>query len=106
MFKEALYRAFDDMFEHLGQEVQFQPHNASETTNIIAVIKEPENLYELGQTTNKVDQVAQVTVKASEVTPGKSDIIIVGTRRYKIYEQPLLDASTYMWKFHAVLVGE
>jgi len=105
MFKEALYKAFDDMFEHLGQEVQFQPHNASTTTTIIAVVKEPENLYDLGATTTKVDQVAQVTVKTSDITPEKNDVIIIGSRRYKIYEHPLLDASTYMWKFHAIFVG-
>lgn len=104
MFKEALRRAFDDMFEHLGQEVQFQPRGAS-VVNIIAVIKQPENPYELGDSP-MVNQVAEITIKSSEITPKIGDFILANNRKYKIYEEPLLDASTYMWKFRAVLVKD
>jgi len=104
MFKEALHRAFDDMFEHLGQEVQFQSRNAS-PMNIIAVVKQPENPYGLGDS-SVVNQVAEITTKSSAVTPRIGDFIVADTRKYKIYEEPLLDASTYMWKFHAVLVKD
>lgn len=44
MFKDALTTAVNDMFEHLGQEAFFK----SRGTVLIAVIKQPENLYELG----------------------------------------------------------
>jgi hypothetical protein len=27
-------------------------------------------------------------------------------KKYKIFEEPLLEASTLIWKFNAVLVGE
>ena len=104
MFKEALHRAFDDMFEHLGQEVQFQPRNAS-PMNIVAIVKQPENPYELGDS-QIVSEVAEVTIKSSGATPRIGDFIVANTRKYKIYEEPLLDASTYMWKFHAVLVKD
>lgn len=104
MFKEALYKAFDDMFEHLGQEVQFQPRNAS-SINIIAVFKEPENPYKLGDSL-LVNQIAEVTVKSKGIIPKIGDFIVVNERKYKIYEEPLLDASTYMWKFHVVLTKD
>ena len=102
MFKEALHRAFDDMFEHLGQEVLFQPRNAS-AVNIIALIKQPENPYELGDSP-VVKQVAEVAIKSNTITPKIGDFITIDSRKYKIYEEPLLDTSTYIWKFHAVLV--
>ncbi len=104
MFKEALHRAFDDMFEHLGQEVQFQPRGAS-PVNIIAVVKQPENPYGLGDS-QMVNEVAEVTTKSRNITPKIGDFIVVDNRKYKIYEEPLLDASTYMWKFRAVLMKD
>lgn len=103
MFTEALSKAFDDMFEHLGQEVQFQPRGASPVVNIIAVVKQPENPYELGDSPI-VNQVAEITIKSSSITPRIGDFVLVNNKEYKIYEEPKLDASTYIWKFHAVLV--
>ena len=99
-----MHRAFDDMFEHLGQEIQFRPRNAS-PINIIAVVKEPENPYELGDSP-LVNQVAEVTIKSKDIIPKIGDFIVANERKYKIYEEPLLDASTYMWKFHAALVKD
>ncbi len=104
MFKEALIRAFDDMFNHLGQEIQYCPRNAA-VINVVAVIKQPENPYDLGGS-SLVSQVAEVTIKSSEVTPKIGDILIIDSRKYKICEEPLLDASTRLYKFHAVLMKD
>ena len=104
MFKEALITAVNDMFEHLGQEIIFKPRNG-DNLSLIAVIKQPETPYELGDSP-MVKQVAEITIKSSEITPKIGDFILANNRKYKIYEEPLLDASTYMWKFHAVLAKD
>jgi hypothetical protein len=43
-------------------------------------------------------------VKAAYVTPKVGDAIFLGSKKYKIHEEPLLDASNLLWKFQAVLV--
>lgn len=101
MFRDALIRAFDDMFEHLGASVIFKPRLGS-PFSVIAVVKEPENPYEIGDS-KLVQQVAEVSVKSADVTPRVGDFIVSDGKKYKIYEEPLLDASNYMWRFHAVL---
>ena len=98
-----MQQAFDDMFEHLSVAVQYQPRNNA-AFSIMAIIKQPENAYDFGDS-QIVDQVAEVTVKSSEITPKIGDHIIANSRKYKIYTTPLLDASNYVWKFFAVLVG-
>lgn len=104
MFKEALETAINDMFVHLGQDVIFKPKKG-ETKSLIAVIKQPENPYEIGDS-KIVDQVSDVSVRATDVTPKVGDVIEVNSKKYKIFEEPLLEASTLIWKFNAVLMGE
>ena len=104
MFREIVKRAFDDMFEHLSVAIQYQPRNSA-AFPIMAIIKQPENAYDIGDS-QIVDQVAEVSVKASEITPKIGDCVIANSRKYKIYTTPLLDASNYIWKFFAVLVEE
>lgn len=101
MFREALKRAIDDVFEHLGFEVLYGTRDGAKIA-IIAVVKEPENPYEIGDS-KLVQQVAEVSVKSADVTPRVGDFIFSNGKKYKIYEEPLLDASNYMWRFHAVL---
>jgi hypothetical protein len=102
MIKEALQTAFDDVFEHLGVEVIFDPR-ISEPVSIIALVKEPENVYEVGSS-QVIGQVAEFSLKAVNVTPKVGDAIFLGSRKYKIHAEPLLDASNLIWKFNAVLV--
>ena len=104
MFKEALETAINDMFEHLGQEVVFKPKKG-ETKSLIAIIKQPENPYEIGES-QIVNQVAEVSLKAADVNPKIGDVIEVNFKKYKIFEEPLLEASTLIWRFNAALVGE
>jgi hypothetical protein len=100
--KEALKNAFDDVFEHLGVEINFKPTNAT-PFSVIALVKDPENVYEVGSS-QVVGQVAEFSVKTSDVEPKVGDAIFLGSKKYKIYEEPLLDASNLIWKFQAVLV--
>jgi hypothetical protein len=102
MIKEALQTAFDDVFEHLGVEIIFDP-KTSEPISILALIKEPEGVYEVGSS-QVVGQVAEFSVKAADVTPKVSDAIFLGSKKYKIHEEPLLDGTNYLWKFRAILV--
>jgi hypothetical protein len=69
----------------------------------LALIKEPENVYEIGGS-QVVGQVAEISVKSSAVTPKVGDFVFVGSKKYKICEEPLLDASNLIWKFQAVLM--
>ena len=96
--------AVNDMFAHLGQEIIFKSRSG-EKKPLIAVIKQPENPYELGDS-QIVKQVAEVSLKASEVSPKIGDVIEVNSKKYKIFEEPLLDVSTLIWKFNAALVRE
>ncbi|GHT92050.1 hypothetical protein FACS1894122_05350 [Alphaproteobacteria bacterium] len=101
--KEAFENAFNDVFEHLGIEVIFKPANAS-SFPIIALLKEPESVYEVGSS-QVIGQVAEFSMKASDVKPKVGDSIFVGAKKYKIHEEPLLDASNFAWKFNAILKG-
>lgn len=45
MFRDLVVQAFNDMFDHLGDECVYQSKNGTET-KLIAVVKQPENPYE------------------------------------------------------------
>lgn len=102
MFKDILHTAFEDMFEHLGVGIQYQPRGNA-VMSIVAVVKNPENLYIAGES-DVVGQSASVTVRAHEITPRIGDVLILDSKKYKIFKEPLLDASNYMWKFEAILI--
>jgi hypothetical protein len=97
-------QVFDSVFEHLGIEVIFDPRT-SESVSIVALVKEPESVYEVGSS-QVIGQVAEFSVKAADVTPKVNAFIFLGSKKYKIHEEPLLDASNLIWKFQAVLVGK
>jgi hypothetical protein len=102
MIKEALQTAFDDVFEHLGVEVLFQ-QSPTASFYVVALVKEPEGVYEVGSS-QVIGQVAEFSVKAADITPKAGDAILLGSKKYKIHEEPLLDASNLVWKFNAVLM--
>jgi hypothetical protein len=102
MIKEALKTAFDDVFEHLGIEVLFQQSQTA-SLYVVALVKEPESVYEVGSS-QVVGQVAEFSVKAIDITPKVGDAIFLGSKKYKIHEEPLLDGTNYLWKFQAVLM--
>jgi hypothetical protein len=97
-----LERVFDDVFEHLGVEVIFDSRT-SEPVSILALVKEPESVYEVGSS-QVIGQVAEFSVRAVDATPKVNAFIFLGSKKYKIHEEPLLDSSNLVWKFHAVLI--
>jgi len=104
MFAEIVKQALDDMINYLGQPIIYTDKSGN-TSSVIAVIKAAENQYELGDS-QMIDQVAEVSIKASDITPKIGEYICSNGRKYKIFEGPLLDASTLIWRFKAVLIGE
>jgi hypothetical protein len=102
LMKVELKQVFDDVFDHLGVEIIFDP-KTSEPVSIIALVREPESVYEVGSS-QVIGQVAEFSVKAADVTPKVNAFIFLGLKKYKIHEEPLLDASNLLWKFHAVLM--
>ncbi len=83
MFRDTVITAINDVFDHLGQEVTIRSRNG-ETKQVIAVIKQPENPYELGDS-QIVEQTAEVSIKSSDATPEIGDFILVNDRRYKVF---------------------
>lgn len=102
MFTEVVYLAFEDMFRYLGVEITYQPRN-SESFPLVGVLKNPENTYDLGRN-EVVGQVISIMLKANDVKPKIGDKIILNSKVYKIYKEPLLDGYDYLWKIEAVLI--
>ena len=102
MIDEALKIAFDDVFERLGVEILFQQSPAS-SFYVVALVKEPESVYEVGSS-QVIGQVAEFSVRSADATPKVGDAIFLSSKKYRIHEEPLLDASNLIWKFQAVLV--
>jgi hypothetical protein len=101
MIKEALQTAFNDVFDRLGIEIVFKA-KGSEPLSILALVKEPESVYEVGGS-QVVGQVAEFSARVVDVIPKVGDFLFLGSKKYKIHEEPLLDASNIVWKFSAVL---
>jgi hypothetical protein len=95
-------QVFDGVFEHLGVEVTFKS-GTSEPVSIIALVREPEGVYEVGSS-QVIGQVAEFSVKAADATPKVGDFFFLGLKKYKIHEEPLLDGSNLVWKLSAVLM--
>jgi hypothetical protein len=97
-----LEQVFDDVFEHLGVKVIFKSR-LSDPVSIFALVKEPEGVYEVGSS-QVIGQVAEFSVKASDASPKVGDQVELGPKKYKIHEEPLLDASNLIFKFNAILM--
>lgn len=102
MFYRKVEDAIEAVFEHLGKPVKYKYQDGT-MTEVIAIEKSPENLYSAGEN-QMVGQAMEVSVKSADITPKVGDSIIVGNRNFRIFEEPLLDASGLVWKFTAVLV--
>lgn len=104
MFEEIVKQALNDMINHLGQPIIYTDESG-QTSAMIAVIKTPENQYDLGDS-QVIDQVAEVTLNADDLTPKIGEYIYSNGRKYRIYTEPMLDASNNVRKFFAVSIGE
>ncbi len=103
MYKDAVHRAFEDMFRYLGVEITYQPQDAA-SFPLIGVLKNPESVFDIG-TNETVGQVIAITLKSSDVTPKIGDRIVLDFKTYKIYREPLLSGYDYIWKVEGVLIS-
>lgn len=102
LFKDAVFRAFEDMFIYLGIDIIYQPRGAAPFT-ITGVLKNPETSYVLGES-DVVRQAISIAVRSCDVEPRVGDLIVLDEKTYKIYREPLLDGYDYIWKIEATLV--
>ena len=100
-FREAMRSAVDDMFVHLGVGVTFRSTGIDRA--LVAVIRQPERPYDLGDTT-VVRGVVDVSIKAADATPRIGDFVVANGKTYKIYEEPLLETYSLIWRFNAVQI--
>lgn len=105
MIRDALQQMFDDVFDRLGVEVEYKP-KMSTAFKITILIKEPENVYEVGSS-QVVGQVAEFSIRVADLKmPMIGDVVFVGNKKYKICEEPLLGPSNLLWKFRSVLEAQ
>ena len=102
-----LQKMFKDTFEHLGVKAVYHSQSSG-FIDVLVLIKQPETLHELGDRGSAaqfVQTVASFEVLASDVAnPTPGDFLIVKGRKYKVYQEPLLDGSGTVYEVVAILV--
>lgn len=96
-------RLFNDVFSHLAVEVTYKQGLTSFSCR--ALIKSPEAAYEIGGS-QVIGQIAEVAIKVADLLktpPRVGDKIIYKNRLYKVFEEPLLDASNEIYKMQAAV---
>ena len=102
-----LKEMFKDTFEHLGVQAVYQSQTSG-IKDVLVLIKQPETLHELGDggsTSQFVQRIASFEIMASDVAnPMAGDFLTVNGRKYKVYQEPLLDGSCTVYEIVAILV--
>jgi hypothetical protein len=104
-----LEQMFFDTFKNLGKPALYQAGDSA-LVEILALIKEPEQAYELGDghfgAGSFVERIATFEVMAKDIpNPKVGDTLYIEGRKYKIYQEPLLDGSGNVFEVVAILVG-
>jgi hypothetical protein len=95
---------FSDVFEHLGMQALYQQEGFG-FTECTVLIKEPEQAYELGDG-KFVERIATFEIMARDVVnPKIGDTLYIDGRKYKVYQEPLLDPSGTVYEITGVFVG-
>ncbi|WCR59696.1 MAG: hypothetical protein PG978_001144 [Wolbachia endosymbiont of Ctenocephalides felis wCfeF] len=99
-------RLLEDCFEHLGVEAIYCNRNKEGIRRIKVLIKRPETTYSLGADGALTQQIASIEIRSEDVTSFSiGDYIKIEKRFYKIFEPPLKDSSSEIWKIQAVGEG-
>jgi hypothetical protein len=99
-----LEKMFMDTFRHLGKTAVYS--SASGFVEITVLIKEPEQAYEFGDG-KFVERIATFEIMAKDVpNPKVGDTLYIGGRRYKVYQDPLLDGSGNIYEAVAIFAGD
>ena len=100
---------FKDLFEHLGVRAVYQSQTSG-FIDVLVLIKQPETLHELGDggrtsASQFVQTIASFEIMASDVAnPIPGDILILSCKKYKVYQEPLLDSSCSIFEVVAILI--
>jgi hypothetical protein len=99
-----LEKMFMDTFAHLGKPALYQSDGSS-FIEVMVLIKDPEQAYELGDS-KFVERIATFEIMAKDVpNPKVGDILYIDGRKYKIYQDPLLDGSGNIYEVVAIFIG-
>ena len=94
---------FEDCFAHLGKEVIYQS-SGSAPFPIRVLIKQPDTAYEMGDG-QVIGHMAIFEVRTRELPfPKVGDQLIIEGTRYKIFAEPLCDASNTVWEITAIVM--
>jgi hypothetical protein len=99
----SLTKMFEDCFAHLGKEAQYQS-SGSAPFPIRVLIKQPDTAYEMGDG-QVIGHMAIFEVRIRELPfPKVGDQLIIAGNRYKIFAEPLRDASNTIWEITAMVM--
>ena len=94
---------FEDCFAHLGKEALYQSSGAAPFP-ISVLIKQPDTAYEMGDG-QVIGHMAIFEVRIDELAfPKVGDQLIIASTRYKIFAEPLRDASNTIWEITAMVM--
>ncbi len=94
---------FEDCFTHLGKEALYQS-SGSASFPIRVLIKQPDTAYEIGDG-QVIGHMAIFEVRTHELAfPKVGDQLIIDENRYKIFAEPLRDASNTIWEITAMVM--
>ena len=97
---------FKDTFEHLGKKAVYQSQSVG-FVDVLVLIKQPERVYELGDNSQFVERIAIFEILAECVpNPKVGDFLFLEGRKYKVYNEPLLNGSGDIFELTAIFVGK
>jgi hypothetical protein len=100
-----LTKMFADIFERLGKSALYGAEYTG-FVEILVLIKEPEQAYELGGEGKFVERIATFEIMAKNVpAPKVGDTLHVDGRKYEVFQDPLLDGSGNIFEITAIFVG-
>ena len=106
-----LKKMFKDTFEHLGKKAVYQSQSVG-FVDVLVLIKQPERVYELGDggrtsASQFVERIAVFEILADCVpNPKVGDFLFLEGRKYKVYNEPLLNGSGDIFELTAIFVGK
>lgn len=94
---------FEDCFAHLGKEALYQSSDEAPFP-VRVLIKQPDTAYEMGDG-QVIGHMAIFEVRIDELAFSKvGDQLIIAGNRYKIFAEPLRDASNTVWEITAMVM--
>ena len=101
-----LKKMFKDTFEHLGKKAVYQSQRVG-FVDVFVLIKQPERVYELGDNGQFVERIAIFEILSESISnPKIGDFLFIDSRKYKVYNEPLLNGSGDIFELTAIFVAK